>query len=41
MYIQAKSHYFAAEAVLLGTEESFLFMFVQAKIHILTDDTVK
>ena len=41
MYIQAKSHFFAAEAVLLGNEESFLCMFVQAKIYILTADTVK
>jgi hypothetical protein len=41
MLIQVKSHFFAAEAVLLGNEESFLCMYVQAKSHILTADTVK
>jgi hypothetical protein len=41
MYIQAKSHFFAAEAVLLGNKESFLCMYVHAKSHILTAETVK
>jgi hypothetical protein len=41
MNIQAKSHFFAAGAVLLGNEESFLFMYIQAKSHILTADPVK
>jgi hypothetical protein len=41
MFIQAKSHFFAAEAVLLRNAESFLCMFVKAKSHILPADTVK
>jgi hypothetical protein len=41
MYMQGKRHFFAAEAVFLGNEGSFLCMYVQAKSHILTADTVK
>ncbi len=40
MLIQAKSHFFAAETVLLGNEESFHFMYIQAESHIFPADTV-